>query len=334
MTTRSFGLTTLPLVVTGTREHTVRIVAVDVATGIFTTERPHGLMQDERDERNHVRLVGSALPGGTSSLITYRALLKTAGWQASPFQFKLSAGPIQTDSHGRGAVPIQPTTQGTLPFRAFTRRDSGNDRALDKLISYAQTYLNVYGRTLYSTLYQDVKNPQDVYPVRYTTLGNPRECFDWNLTPGLWIYRKRPSEFIRVSADHSRHDGQIMLCWMLPPTLYTDADRVETQLDPFAKLLRIGFDYQRDLAHIEADDDEPQAQELGTIVQTRAHLMRCDLIRVDSTPIDIPMREGVPGASDREPRTSYGFTATLDVAEMQDTYIERYWAAPENPTWL
>jgi hypothetical protein len=58
----------MPLVAPATREHTIRIVAVDTTTGILTTERPHGMMQDATGARSCVRLVGDDLPRGGKSV--------------------------------------------------------------------------------------------------------------------------------------------------------------------------------------------------------------------------------------------------------------------------
>lgn len=324
------GLTTMPLVAPATREHTVRIVAVDVASGMFTTERPHGLMQDSTGARSFVRLVGSSLPAGTSSALTYRVILKQYDWSATPFQFKLSAGPIAADSHGRGAVHVPITSTGTLPFYALTRLDTGNDRALDKLVSYVQTWMNVKGAALYQYLRPNPSIPaQGNLPVLYTSIGDPLVLFDERLTPGLWIYRKNPQDYARVCSDFTGSTSTIMLSWRLPPIKYSEYSAgLEEQLVPFGRLIRSAFDFQRLPEHIEADDDEAQALEYGTLVKWRAHLMRCETTRIESAPIDIPMRE------DKEPRLSFGLTITLDVAEMADPHIERYDETPEDFVWL
>lgn len=323
----------MPLVAPATREHTIRIVAVDTTTGILTTERPHGMMQDTTGARSCVRLVGDDLPGGTSDAVTYRAILKQYNFQATPFQFKLSATPVVTDTHGRGATHIPLTSAGTTPFYALSRLDTGNDRALDKLVSYLQTWMNLFGATLYQSLRPDPRAvPQSNLPALYTTIGNPLELFDENLTPGLWIYRKSPQEFARVCADFTQSTSTIVISWRLPPIKYTEyVAGFAEQLVPFGRIFRSAFDHQRHPSHIEADDTEPQAAEYGTLVHYRAHLMRCDVTRVESTPVEIPMREDAPS---KDARISFGLTVTLDVAEMADSNIERFDETPEEFQWL
>lgn len=322
------GLTEMPLAAPAAREHTVRVIAVDTATGVFTTARPHGLMQDGSGARSCIRLVGSGLPAGTSSALTYRAILQQYQWQANPFQFKLSAGPIVADAHGRGATHVVVTTAGTPPFYAHTRLDTGNDRALDKLVSYIQTWMNIYGAALYQYVRPDPRlSAQENLPVLYTTIGNPLDLFDESLTPGLWIYRKPTQDFARICSDFSTSTTSIMLSWRLPPIKYTEyVAGLADQLLPFGRVIRSALDFQRHPTHIEADDTEVQAEEYGTLVRYRAHLMKCDVTRVESTPIDIPMRD----EREKDAKISFGLTITLDVMEMADPNIERYDPTPED----